>query len=130
MVCLESDFLIEFIRKKPEAVSKMVELEKTGQLLSITPVTAAELFEGAFLSKETGSILSLEELLATFQMLDFDLFAAKKAGQLMAGLSKEGQKIGDLDTLTAAIALRHDQALATRNKKHFSKVPGLKIVEW
>jgi predicted nucleic acid-binding protein len=130
MVCLESDFIIAFTRKDSAASLKMEALLKQNRTLFITPITAAELFEGAFGSKETGSVIKLEELLSTFQMLEFDFFASKNAGQLMHELSGRGEKIGDLDTLTAAIALKHNQALVTRNKKHFSKIAGLKIEEW
>jgi tRNA(fMet)-specific endonuclease VapC len=33
------------------------------------------------------------------------------------------------DSLIAGIALEHDLPLLTRNRKHFSRVPGLKLVE-
>ena len=35
--------------------------------------------------------------------------------------------IGDLDTLIAATALEHDLTLLTRNARHFSRIPNLRL---
>lgn len=130
MVCLESDFLVELSRHKHEAISKMQQLVETGEQLFVTPVSATEMFMGAFKSKDPQEFLRTEELLSTLKLLEYDFHAAKMAADLMTGLSKKGEKIGEMDTLTAGIALRHNQRLITRNKKHFSKIKGLKIEEW
>jgi len=49
-------------------------------------------------------------------------------GQLAADL--KSNTIGDLDLLIASIALSNRQALLTRNKKHFERVPGLELEVW
>lgn len=69
--------------------------------------------------------------LSTFELLEFDLKAAEKAGAVIALLEKKGEKIGDKGELTAGIALRHGETtIITKNKKHFEKIPGLKVEEW
>lgn len=131
MACLESDFLIDFIRRKPEAISKMKELEKEGREPSATPITCTELYYGVFKSEKPNDLTKLDELFATFKILEFDLLAAKTCGELINELSRKGEKIGEKDELTAGIVLRHgENTIITRNKKHFEKIPGIKVEEW
>ncbi len=42
-------------------------------------------------------------------------------------LETKGEKLADFDTLIAATALEHDLILVTANKRHFSRIPGLKL---
>lgn len=130
MVCLDTDFLVGFLRGDRAAEEKMSQLSQLFEQLTVTPVSAAEIFFGAFKSNRKNAAETAENFLSTIEMLEFDLPAARKAGQLIASLQKEGQQIGEKDQLIAAIAIRHNQTLVTRNKKHFPKVPCLKIAEW
>jgi tRNA(fMet)-specific endonuclease VapC len=131
MTCLETDFLIDIIRQRPEAIQKLKQLESTGEKLSITPITATELFEGGSIVHREKEMEKIESTIHSLQWLQYDVVAAQQAGELMSKLSQYGQKIGDLDTITAGIALRHNQnVIVTKNKKHFEKIPNLKIEGW
>ncbi len=131
MTCLETDFLIDIIRQRPEAIQKLKQLESLGEKLSITPITATELFEGGSIVHREKEMEKIESTIHSLQWLQYDVIAAQKAGELMSKLSNYGQKIGDLDTITAGIALRHGQTtLITKNRKHFEKISGLKIEGW
>lgn len=52
------------------------------------------------------------------------------AGKLRQYLAKRGQMIGPYDLLIAAQALRLDRTLVTGNVREFSRVPGLRWVDW
>ena len=131
MACLETDFLVAVIRKEGAAVGKLRELTAKGIELSITPITATELFNGAFASRDQGKIEKVEQLILSLPLLQFDFFAAREAGELLSGLNRKGQKIGDFDTLTGAIALRHgEKTIISRNEKHSGKIKGLEIEKW
>lgn len=60
--------------------------------------------------------------------LAFDQFSAQEYALLMAGAQLKGVVMTTEDAQIAAIALRHQLTLATRNTKDFLTVPGLKIV--
>src|SRR3989344_8926962 len=126
MTCLESDFLIALMHKDAEAVQKFLNLEKGSLPLCITPITAAELFHGAFKSKNPSELEKVESVLSALCFLYFDFLSAKYCGSIMAFLDKAGH-IGDLDTLTGAICARYGETLVTKNIKHFSKIKNLKI---
>lgn len=130
MVCLETDFLVAFLRNDKEAVKKAEELASTEGYLSITPITATELLRGAFLSDKKENIGIVEELISSFQFLNYDIRSARKAGELFYELGEKGQPIGQFDTLIAAIAMSHGEAILTRNVKHFGKIEGLVLKKW
>ncbi len=131
MVCLETDFLIDLLRKRPTAIHKLELLTRSAEQLVVTPISATELFECGAADQRHSEMENVERILHTLYLLDFDLLAAKKAGELLGDLSQKGQKIGDMDTITAGIALRHGQTtLITKNQKHFEKIHGLKLEGW
>lgn len=130
MACLDSDFLVAFLRGDKAAEEKMAGLGKRFEKLTVTPIVATELFTGAFKSKRENAVEKVKNVLSVLQLLEFNLAAAAKAGQIMHYLDNTGQKIGEKDAMIAAIAITHGQPLVTRNKKHFSKIKELRIEEW
>jgi len=50
MVCLDSDFLVAFLRGYPEAGKTMNDLLQTETRLTTTPINAYELYHGAYAS--------------------------------------------------------------------------------
>ena len=50
MVCLDTTFLADLIRKDPDAIKKLTSLAKEGNTLATTIITSAELFYGAYKS--------------------------------------------------------------------------------
>ena len=59
MVCLETDFLIALIRKDEKAIAKLRKLVENGEGLTTTPINAAELFKGAYKSKNVDKNLKI-----------------------------------------------------------------------
>ena len=130
MVCLETDFLVDLLRKKPDAIKKLEQLTKENAELTVTPITLTELFNGAFLHAQIEKIDLVEEICFSLKILSYDFLASKKAGELLARLEKQGEKIGDFDTITAGIAVRYGEKIITKNRKHFKKIKELKIESW
>lgn len=60
--------------------------------------------------------------------LAFDHVAAQEYALLVAGLQLKGVVMTTEDAQIAAIALRHQLVLATRNTKDFLNIPGLQLV--
>jgi tRNA(fMet)-specific endonuclease VapC len=53
---------------------------------------------------------------------------AREHARLWAALQTAGLMIGDYDLIVAASASERGSMLATFNHRHFSKVPGLKVI--
>jgi len=131
MVCFETDFLVALIRKDGKAIAKLKELAESGERFATTPINAAELFKGAYRSKNVNENLrKVRGILARLDLLDFNLTASDIYGQMSSDLERRGEPIGEMDALIASIALAHNERVVTRNTRHFSRVKGLEVESW
>jgi predicted nucleic acid-binding protein len=73
---------------------------------------------------------SWREIRAKFagRIFPFDEEAAIIYGGVMGSSERRGRKMATPDGMIAAIALRHQAPLATRNMSHFD-VPGLRLID-
>jgi tRNA(fMet)-specific endonuclease VapC len=131
MVCLDTTFLVDLVRARPEAEEKLQRFLENDEPITTTPINAAELYDGAYATKsrrvETGRVRGLLEHL---ELLEVTLAVCERYGKLGNELKAKGSPIGDLDTLVASTAIVHRQILLTRNRTHFAKVPGLIVETW
>jgi tRNA(fMet)-specific endonuclease VapC len=72
----------------------------------------------------------LDALYSGLEVLPYDAAAARRYGRLAAALLDAGVPIGVEDTMVAAHALSRGLALVTHNRKHFERVPGLRVEDW
>jgi predicted nucleic acid-binding protein len=129
-VALDTFFLVDLHRGGKEAAPLLAELEGRGALLATTPITALELYCGAYLSVEPDkSMTAAKKILASLIVLPLDDEAATVFGALSARLRSEGKRIGDFDEVIAAIALCRDQEIVTRDG-NVGEVAGLVVVGW
>lgn len=128
MACLDTDFIIDLLRRKSDAERKLEELTADGVRLTTTALNAAELFKGAYnCAKPIHEAKTVRHLLDTLDILDFSIAASETFGKLTIELKRDGNEIGDFDMLIASIALTHGEPLLTRNIRHFSRVSGLVV---
>jgi tRNA(fMet)-specific endonuclease VapC len=129
MVCADSDFIVDLDRGRPAAIAKLDELEQRGEPVYTTAINVAELYHGAHSSRNIDRAVGrIEKILNRFSILNFDYDSAKLWGELAGRL--KSNSIGELDLFIASMALANKQALVTKNKKHFERVPNLQIEEW
>jgi len=69
-------------------------------------------------------------VLPALEILDFDAACAEVYGDLRAALENRGARLAEADLMIAAVALRHDLPLVSGNIRHFSRIPGLKLINW
>ena len=131
MVCLDTNFLIDLIKKKQEALSKLRSLNSTGMRLSTTTITASELYAGAFQSKYTKQGLAeVNAILDTLRLLTLTRDSAEIYGVTNAHLQSIGKKSQDLDMLIASIVMASTETLLTKNTEDFENIKELKIETW
>jgi tRNA(fMet)-specific endonuclease VapC len=63
-------------------------------------------------------------------VLPIDVPTARVQSELWAGLAEVGTPIGAHDLWIAASAVAHGLTLATLNRRHFERVPGLSFEDW
>ena len=70
------------------------------------------------------------ELVDLVNLLPFGEAEARATAELRAALEKLGKPIGPIDTLIAGTAIANRALLVTHNTSEFSRVSGLKVVDW
>jgi len=127
---LDTNICIYLIKKKPASVLRHFDAHAAGTI-GISSITVAELEFGVQKSRfPSQNQEALQQFLLPLVVLDFDQEAARAYGRLRAFLETRGKVIGPLDMLIAAHALSQNLSLATNNVSEFSRVPGLKVLNW
>ncbi|OBK24574.1 hypothetical protein A5634_02790 [Mycobacterium asiaticum] len=122
LVVVDTDLIIDFLRGKGSGTT-LVRALLINHQLRITAITAFELRVGADFLARRDDILRLVRS-RTFPL---DPSSALRAGEVAATLRAAGQDIGLADCLQAGVCLNFDLPLATRNRKHFERVEGLRL---
>lgn len=127
---LDTDTCVACLRRPAgQAAGKLASVSPPD--VAITAVTIAELYRGAQLSvKVAENLAKVSSFVGRFTPLPLEERAAEVAGRIDADLSRQGLRIGPYDTLIAAAALAADLTLVTHNTREFSRVAGLRLVDW
>lgn len=120
----DTDVVIDYLRGAGQAAA--MERWLTQRRVRFTAVTAFELRSGSDFDRRREAILTLLRR----RTLPLDGRSALKAGEVMRALSLLGVAIGVPDTLQAGICLRYNLPFATRNARHFERVPGLRLASF
>jgi predicted nucleic acid-binding protein len=122
-IVLDTDILIDFLRNKKEAVTLVGKLKNEN--IATTAINAFELFWGAH--KVKTQLELVERLLNSLTLLDTSRESMREAGSIAAALDSKGVQTNVGDLLIAGICRVNKYALATNNKKHFSRIEGLRL---
>ncbi len=131
IVCLDTSVLVSLLRGEEAAVRRLSEEAERGGTVSTTAVNLCELYAGAYASRDPLKELGrIRRLVSGLDLLDLDVEAARRYGELVNDPALRRSPIGDSDLIIACIALSHGENVATRNVAHFERVPGLGTESW
>lgn len=108
--------VIAFVPNEPSAISSITALEL---LLGVHRANTVE--------RRRRREAFVEDFFAKFQILPFELAAARVHARIGAALSATGRSIGANDLIIAATALAHGYDILTENPRDFARVPGLVV---
>lgn len=127
-ICLDTDFLVDFLRNKEEEV-EFIKKNEMSKDLATTYINLFELYYGAYKSnKKEENLRAITLLLERINVLNFSNDSVQKAGEILAKLEKKGDLIEFRDLFIGAIALVNNYAIKSKNVKHFNRIDGLKIL--
>jgi tRNA(fMet)-specific endonuclease VapC len=124
-ICLDTNMLIAYVKNREPGAS-LVEKIVRSYACYVTVITVYELLFG--IARTRKSEIGEEALLDIMTVLPLTDAAARRAADLHAKLIFRNQDIGVKDVLIASICLEYDIPLITMNERHFSRVPGLKLI--
>ena len=129
-VCLDTDVLIDYLRKPSPEIKRIMKciLEKKLNAC-ITSINAFEIWFGAYLAPEKAQLARCtEEFLSQMEVVDFDYESSVEAGRVLADLRKRGESIEIRDLFVGCICKVSSMPLITRNLKHYKRIRGLSVL--
>jgi tRNA(fMet)-specific endonuclease VapC len=123
VIVADSDVLIDALRGRPSARDRIEQELEVGQLAT-TVISVFELLGG---TRSTSQAEKVRKLLAPLIILPLDGEAAQSAAEVRQQLESEGRGLAMADCLIAGICISRNSILLTRNRKHFERVPGLRL---
>jgi len=124
LVCLDTSILIDFYRKKNKEKSAFFQLATKYKIFAVSIVTEYEIMIGTD-SKQAEFWTDFFERVI---ILPFDKIANDAAIAITKQLKATNKLIEIPDIFIGATALANNLKIATFNKKHFERIPGLEII--
>ena len=125
MVVADTDVLVDaFDKRRGPTRRRVLELAGRGELAT-TAITLYELTAGP--GTTTAQLEVLHAALASLLVLPVTRGAADVAAGASRYLARRGEAIAVPDALIAGVCIARGLPLLTRNRAHFSRVPGLEL---
>jgi tRNA(fMet)-specific endonuclease VapC len=123
---LDTDWLVDYLSGKQPAIALIDSLIPARLSLSI--ITYAEAYDGIYFGQNPEAN---EEAFHRFLEAATVLLITEDIARVWAGLRgslrKTGMLIPPSDLFIAATAISHNLTLVSRNRRHFERVPGLRL---
>lgn len=112
---LDTDVVIHLLKKRPDKVTRFLDLRRQAVEFLLSPIVVAEVYAGAF----PREFAQIEGFFSLCQRLTLDQDTARLAGRYANEYRKAFQGISLEDYLLAATAYRQGCPLWTGNRKHY-----------
>lgn len=125
MICLDSSFLVDYLRGEGYTEAFLDGINADVRLL-IPTVVLHELYFGALRGATTRNIAGVRHALGDAEFIGFGDAAAAEAAEIRATLADRGALINSLDMLIAGVAREADAAVVAVDRD-YGRVPGLDV---
>lgn len=128
MICLDTSFIIDFLKERKEAIEFM---KKNTEEVFTTEVNVFEIFIGIYTKED----YEREEAIAIGFFNSIHVASSNgwgvKSAKILSVLIKDGNLIEENDCFIASIMLANGcERIITRNKKHFERIKGIKVISY
>jgi tRNA(fMet)-specific endonuclease VapC len=123
---VDSDWVVDYPIGKQQAIDLFSSLSHDG--IAISLLTFGEIYEGIYYGRDPQrSEAVFRQFLRSVDVLPLNRSIMQRFARIRGDLRQKGQIIGDPDIFIAATAIYHDLTLLTRNRKHYGRIPTLKV---
>lgn len=121
-VLIDTDIIIDYLRIGKGPLEDLLRQAGDGEIkLYLSSVTILELYCGEIKARQTETIESVERLM---EVIPLDNERARLIGKLRKSLKRS---VSLADVIIGGSAVFLGAELATRNRKHFEQIPGVKF---
>jgi len=124
-VLIDTGIVIEYLRKQKKENTQLVKLFKEFDLC-LSVISVFELYNGAINDSKRNDI---ETVCKNMKIINIDLSISKKASEIYRKLRNQNKLIEFRDILIGATAIEQKISIATKNKKHFIRLPQINILD-
>ena len=132
MICLDSSFIIDFLKNDKSAV-KIYE-KYINEEFYISEITIFEVATGFLYSEykfKKSNFDLLIDFISDFQILSTLNLYYLEAARINASLIFQGKTIEPNDCIIAGTMIANNvKKIITKNKKHFSKIKGIEVLSY
>jgi predicted nucleic acid-binding protein len=123
--------MIDLMRSHGGAIELLNDLLESPDPAGISAITVMQLYHGvARVGLPDDEQEKVERALKGVAVYDLSRPIAARAGRMDRDLVKRGEAIDPADVMIGATALHRDEPLVTRNKKHFARLKGLRLISY
>lgn len=122
--CLETSFVVDFLREKGNAIEKYRVIKE--QKLETTSVVAWEILRGPKLYGRVKEYNEAIKFLERLNILPFTLTSSRIASEIELDLKEKGRSVNLVDVLIAATAIENNSKLVTRDEGYMN-IEGLEV---
>jgi len=132
MICLDSTAVIDYLKGETKVVQALEEHEQEG--FCLTEFVIFEVARGVMFSQKSKGPKILDEFIdfiSQYNILPSMNLFAMDAAHISANLYTRGKPIGSTDCLIAGTMQANGiSKILTRNKKDFTKIPGIQVIAY
>lgn len=129
MYLLDTDTLIYSLKGESAVLDNF--RRHAAEPKAVSVITYGELVFGAQASQRvTENLAKVYRLKEIFPLVDVTPAIMDIFGALKAELRKNGTPVDDFDLLIGATAITMGYRVVTNNERHYTKIPGLEVVNW
>jgi tRNA(fMet)-specific endonuclease VapC len=130
---LDTNVCIALINETSSRVrARFLQAARRNDELATSSIVAHELWYGVakseLVARNARALVAF--LSRDVKLLDYSERDAQAAGEIRAELERQGQRIGEYDTLIAGQAFSRNLVLVTANTREFGRVNGLIVEDW
>ena len=126
---IDTDIIIYSFKGNPVVTENLRDHRMDPMAISV--ITYGEMIYGARKSRQIERNLAAARRVAEiYTLLPITQSVVETFASIKADLEIAGTPLDDMDLLIAATSMSHNLTLVTNNEKHFSRVPGLSLVNW
>ncbi|MBK9546239.1 MAG: type II toxin-antitoxin system VapC family toxin [Dehalococcoidia bacterium] len=124
VILADSDCAIDYLRGRAVLGGFFVTQLMNNQV-AVSTITVFELLFGA----QIRGRFDVESILARVDILPVSEVSARLSAEEGSRLAASGNRLDTPDLLIAGVALEHGLSLVTRNRRHFSRINGLTLLD-